>query len=214
MEEHHSLSSGDGDAGGIYHELLANMGLNLNELHITPFQRLRYIGSGGGETSEPALEDNICEYEDSGFDKLLSIEFRGVENVRHIPDEFVGSSQLLTHIDISLFRSVTTIGCAFLFGCSSLTSIDLSVLINITEVRSFFLAECASLTSIDLTPLSNVTNIKAHFMSGCTSLTSIDLRPFSYVTSIGTDFMAECTALESIDLTPLVSMKSLPASSR
>ena len=181
----------------------------LETFNVRPLRRLKYMGGDGN--FEPDLAWTYADA--AGFDKLESIEFCGVENVRHIPDNFLLNCSALKSIDLSPFHHVTSVGSFFLRGCQSLTSLDTSPLCSVTKVgESYFLYGCTSLTSIDLNLMRNVTETGDCFMNHCRSLTSIDLTPLSNVTSIGIYFMYECTSLTDVDLTPLVNMKKLPVS--
>ena len=77
-------------------EFLVRTGGMLNELNVYPVRRLKYVG-GGGE-SEPGLKGSMLL--GAGFNKLESIEFCGVENVRHIPDYFLIMCQCVKSLNI------------------------------------------------------------------------------------------------------------------
>ena len=217
----------------VTHEYLTKIekGFNsLNSLNVAPIKRLKFIG-GGGEV-EPGLSRAMFEFDSGlGIDMLQSIEFCGVENVRHIPDNFLFKNTSLLAVDLSPFRNVTSIGHSFLACCPSLTSIDLRPLWNVTAIPGSFLSGCTAITTVDLSPLVNLESVDTGFLTGCTSLTSIDLSPFrkmttvpawflnmcsslesvdtsplSNVTEVGSYFMAHCTALKSIDLAPLANV--------
>ena len=101
---------------------IARCGKTLNALDVRPMRRLKYIG--GGSHAEPGLL--WTDSDAAGFDKLESIEYCGVENVRHIPDSFLLGGSALKSIDLSPFHQVTSVGSSFLYGCQSLTTVDLS----------------------------------------------------------------------------------------
>ena len=178
-------------------------------------RRLKYVGGGD---AEPGLSWTYIT-DPIGLDKLESIEFRRVNNVRHI-DNFLLRCASLMFIDLSPFLRHGPVPVAYLHrpephhphivqnqrGGSAILDR------KFTLVSPYFLYSCSSLNTIDLTPFTNITTLGQTFMCGCSSLTSIDLKPLSNVVTVGDHFMTHCTALTSIDLSPLGNVTSIGAS--
>ena len=83
-------------------------------------------------------------------------------------------------------NSVTNIGDAAFWGCSSLTNINIPN--SVTNIGDYAFGECSSLTNINIP--NSVTNIGDAAFWGCSSLTNINI-PNS-VTNIGNEVFEDC----------------------
>ena len=90
--------------------------------------------------------------------------------------------------------SVTSIGYAAFFDCSSLSSIEIPP--SVTSIEKAAFGNCKSLTSIEIPP--SVTSIKDNAFGACSSLISIEIP--SSVTNIGDSVFFGCSSLESIEI--------------
>ncbi len=90
--------------------------------------------------------------------------------------------------------SVTSIGRAAFFYCTSLTSVTIPD--SVTSIGNEAFRFCTSLTSITIP--DSVTSIGDYAFAGCESLASVTI-PDS-VTSIGEDTFEDCTSLTSITI--------------
>jgi hypothetical protein len=93
--------------------------------------------------------------------------------------------ETVTYSDVEY--SVTSIGYAAFYACSSLTSIELPA--SVTEIDEDAFSDCSSLTSIKLP--ASVTEIGDWAFYDCISLTSIKLP--SSLTSIGYAAFNSCS---------------------
>ena len=97
-----------------------------------------------------------------------------------------------TITNVTIPKSVTTLGRGTFYHCSSLTSINIPD--SVTIISDWAFINCTSLTSINIP--SSVTSIGMFAFDGCSSLTSINI-PNS-VTSIGDGVFDHCIRLTSI----------------
>ena len=91
-------------------------------------------------------------------------------------------------------NSVTNIGDAAFWGCSSLTNINIPN--SVTNIGDYAFGECSSLTNINIP--NSVTNIGDAAFWGCSSLTNINI-PNS-VTNIGNEVFSNCSSLTNINI--------------
>ncbi|MBQ2915032.1 MAG: leucine-rich repeat protein [Clostridia bacterium] len=104
---------------------------------------------------------------------------------------FYGCTSLTS---ITMLDGVTSIGVSAFFGCTNLTSVIMSK--NVTSIGTSAFQDCASLT--DITIPSSVTNIDAFVFNGCTSLTNIILP--DGIEYIGSFAFNNCSNLKSITI--------------
>ena len=95
---------------------------------------------------------------------------------------------------LTIPSSVTSIGYAAFYDCSSLTS--LTIPSSVTSIGDAAFYDCSSLTS--LTIPSSVTSIGEAAFSGCSGLTSLTIP--SGVTSIGEAAFSGCSGLTSLTI--------------
>ena len=165
---------------------------------------LASVSSNNGTSvgDEAGISDFIYTVNDDGTATIT--KYNGNDALLVIPNEIDG-------------HTVTAIGRAAFFDCTSLSSIEIPD--SVTEIGGYAFSGCTSLASItipdgvtsigysafsDCTSLTNVvipnsvTEIRGYAFSGCTSLASIEI-PDS-VTSIGTLAFSGCTSLVSINV--------------
>lgn len=104
---------------------------------------------------------------------------------------FDGCSSL---ISINIPNSVTSIENRAFDGCSSLTSINIPN--SVISIANGAFAGCSSLTSINIP--NSVISIGNSAFNSCSSLTSITIS--NSITSIGVGAFSGCTSLTSIDI--------------
>ena len=96
---------------------------------------------------------------------------------------------------VTIPNSVTSIGNSAFWGCSGLTG-ELVIPNSVTSIGGGAFFYCSGLTSVTIG--NSVTSIEAHTFNGCTGLTSIDI-PNS-VTSIGYMAFEACRNLYSVTI--------------
>ena len=132
-------------------------------------------------------------------DKTTLIAYRSKEknyiipnSVTNIGDAAFWGCSSLTNINIP--NSVTNIGNEVFSNCSSLTNINIPN--SVTNIGDYAFSKCWSLTNINIP--NSVTNIGDYAFDGCSSLTNINI-PNS-VTNIGDYAFWECSSLTNINI--------------
>ena len=96
--------------------------------------------------------------------------------------------------DLVIPNSVTSIGTATFYECTSLTSVTIGNSVKSINGRAFY--NCTSLTSVTIG--NNVTSIGREAFDGCSGLTSLTIG--NSVTSIGGSAFAGCSGLTSVTI--------------
>jgi hypothetical protein len=138
-----------------------------------------------------------------GTSKLKEIDLACLHSCTFIGDNFMLQSGLL-RVDLSpLPTYLTTIGGAFLQGCTNLTEVIFPpTLPRLVTLPASFLRRCTAIKRLSLNCFINVTKIGPNFLLGCTSLEALEGLPTVLITvssSIGEGFLYQ-TGLQSIDL--------------
>ena len=133
-------------------------------------------------------------YDFDSSTKTASVTYRG-SGSNSYSNEYSGSvviPETVTYNGITY--SVTSIGDAAFYGCSSLTSVTIPN--SVTSIGYAAFCDCSSLTSVTIG--ESVTSIGDYAFAYCSSLTSVSIG--ESVTSIGDYAFSDCSSLKSVTI--------------
>ena len=129
-----------------------------------------------------------------GNDTVLTIRGSGAMYTNNYASAAPWNSYRSQIKTVIIGDSVTTIGYAAFYQCSSLTAVNIPN--SVTIINEYAFRDCNSLTSVTIG--NSVTTIKAYAFQRCSTLVSVRIPPS--VTEIGQSAFYQCISLTSLTL--------------
>lgn len=100
-----------------------------------------------------------------------------------------------------VFAKVTTVGDAFLCGCTSMERLDIPRFPSLGRLSDSFLKGCTGLKQVTIPKdaLASVSEIGNKFMMDCSAIERVALPAFPNLSSVGVSFMRRCSALLQLE---------------